>query len=108
MIDYQVTKSKDSNRKSKVNEKNLNLNFSFRSNLTNSTSRSLIGKPEEQKNFYVDKLKYFYTYIRMLENELYLPCGFILKNEVFKIGKKSSLKNKRYVLLGSANLLIFK
>ncbi len=41
-------KSKDPNKKNKIVEKNINISFSFKSNLTRTSFRSVIGsKPSE-------------------------------------------------------------
>jgi len=37
-----------------------------------------------------------------------MSCGFILKNEMYKIGQKIGTKKKRFILLGSTNILIFR
>jgi len=43
-----LEKSKDPNRKSKIRERNIGLNFSFKSNFSKNSIRSLIGQhPEE-------------------------------------------------------------
>lgn len=99
----QSDKAKDPTVKNKIVEKNLSLNFNYKLNFTNSTNRNLINPADESLN----RLKYL-NELKMLENELYMPCGYILKNEGYKVGKKTSLKKKRYLLLGTTNLLIFK
>jgi len=57
-----LEKSKDPNKKNRILEKNITLNFSFKSNFTKSNNRSLIGRASElelneQKLQYLDDLK---------------------------------------------------
>jgi hypothetical protein len=103
---YLIKISKVSDTKQKIEEHNLNLTY--------ESIKLDDGSELENENYdydhylSVDLNNFKINYLKILKDEKYLPSGIILKSHIEKSTKRSLTALPRFMVLGNANIIIFK